>query len=79
MLWTFTTACLMACLLAWQAGYVCEIEAVFEAVYRAARTEWARFLHYSGGSRFDREFLIRIDAEIVEELQVALSKRSASP
>ena len=39
------------------------------SVYGASRSEWARFLRFSGGSRFDSEFLIRIDEGMVLELQ----------
>lgn len=60
---------LLACLLAWESGAVLEVKDVYAAVYEAASTDWARYLHFSGGSRLDREFLIRIDAELVTELE----------
>jgi hypothetical protein len=60
---------LLACLLAWEAGAVLEIAYVYRAVYEAAHNEWGRFLHFSGGSRLDREFLVRIDGQLVEELE----------
>jgi hypothetical protein len=66
------TLALHACLMALEQGEVLEVEQVFNAVYDAARTPWERFLHYSGGSRFDREFLIRVDAEMVSALERAL-------
>jgi hypothetical protein len=65
------TLALMGCLMAWEAGIVLEVGDVFDAVYRAAGTRWERFLHFSGGSRFDREFLIRIDDGALPELERA--------
>jgi hypothetical protein len=65
---------LLGCLLAWENDMTIEIEEMFDAAYSAAKTEWARFLHYSGGSRFDREFLIRIDKEALPALEEAVRK-----
>ncbi len=65
------TLALLGCLMAWEAGVVLEVADVFDAVYRAAETRWERFLHFSGGSRFDREFLIRIDDDALPELERA--------
>jgi hypothetical protein len=63
------TLALKACLLAWENGRSMEVGDAFDAVYRAARTPLDRHLHFSGGSRFDREFLIRIDDDLVAELE----------
>ncbi len=63
------TLALAACFLAWEHGRVCEIGAVFDCVYAAAKSRWESFLHYSGGSRFDREFMIRIDDGLAAELE----------
>lgn len=60
---------LLACLLAWESGAILEVKDVYAAVYEAAGTDWARYLHFSGGSRLDREFLVRIDSELVTELE----------
>ena len=68
------TCALLACLLAFEAGIVIEIEELFDAVFESGRGDLAKYLHFSGGSRFDREFLIRIDAEAGPELE----KRIAS-
>jgi hypothetical protein len=64
------TLALMGCLMAWEAGVVLEVADVFDAVYRATGTRWERFLHFSGGSRFDREFLIRMDNDALPELEL---------
>lgn len=63
---------LLACLIAWESGAVMEISGVFDAVYEAGRSQWSKYLHFSGGSRFDREFLIRVDPEALGELEKAV-------
>jgi hypothetical protein len=55
------TAALLACLIAWEEHRILEITQVFDAVYNAAKTDLGKHFHFSGGSRFDREFLIRVD------------------
>jgi len=70
------TCALLACCLAWESNFLLEIDEVFDAVYQAGRTEWSRYLHFSGGSRFDREFLIRIDPEALNELEKAVGGTS---
>ena len=64
------TLALKACLLAWENKRTMEVGDVFDAVYRFARqgSPLDQYLHFSGGSRFDREFLIRIDPGLVEHL-----------
>jgi hypothetical protein len=63
------TAALLGCLLSWESGIVIELSEMFDVVYRAAKSEWGKYLHFSGGSRFDREFLIRMDDEALERLE----------
>jgi hypothetical protein len=63
------TLALKACLMAWEHGCTMEVGDVFDAVYRAAREPIHEFLHFSGGSRFDREFLIRVDDEAITHLE----------
>ena len=60
---------MLACLLAWEAGVRLEIRETFDAVYQAATSRWGAYLHFSGGSRFDREFLIRIDEAALPALE----------
>src|ERR1051326_4737181 len=62
------TAATLACLLAWEAGILLEIDEVFDAVIQASDLPIGRFFHHSGGSRFDREFLIRIDKQAIDEI-----------
>jgi hypothetical protein len=60
---------LLACLIAWESGVLMEIAEIFDAVFEAGRGKWSKYLHFSGGSRFDREFLIRVDQEAAVELE----------
>jgi hypothetical protein len=71
------TVALVACLLAWEAGTALEIRQVFDAVYEAARSRWSGHLHFSGGSRFDREFLIRVDEAALRALEQHVSITAA--
>lgn len=66
---------MLACLMAWADGRRIELQEVFDTVYAAAKGEWESFLHFSGGSRFDQEFLIRVDHhEALPLLQKAVAK-----
>lgn len=58
-----------ACLMAWSSGTVLEISDVFDAVYAAARSEWSHHFRFSGGSRMDREFMIRVEPALVRDLE----------
>jgi hypothetical protein len=72
------TLALKAAVMAWESGAVVEIGDLFDATYRAAKSSLERHLHFSGGSRFDREFLIRIDPEIVPVLEAKLAETDTS-
>jgi len=69
------SAAVLACLLAFESGRVLEVSQVFDAVYAAASSELERFFRYSGGSRFDREFMINVDPAIISELDRSLEER----
>jgi hypothetical protein len=58
------TIAITACLLAWRQDAILELSTVMEVVQNAAKTEFGQFLHFSGGSRFDDEFLIRVDPKL---------------
>ena len=66
------TCALLACLNAWEAGKLIEIDQVFAAVFESGRGRWSKYLHFSGGSRFDKEFLVRVDREAITELEKAV-------
>jgi hypothetical protein len=63
------TGALLACLLAWEAGAIVEVDDVYDAVYGSAGSRWSSYLHFSGGSRFDKEFLVKVDDALVPELE----------
>lgn len=72
------TLALKACLMAWERGYTMEVGDVFDAVYRAAKQPIHEYLHFSGGSRFDREFLIRVDDEAITYLEQQIAVRGGA-
>lgn len=63
----------LACLLAFEQTEVIEVSQVFDAVYEAATSPWGEYLRYSGGSRMDREFLIKVDPGMVAALEQDLT------
>lgn len=73
------TVAFAGCLLALEEGRIAEIDHMFEAVYEAAKTELGEHLIFSGGSRFDREFLIRVRPEIELMLRARVDARRQSP
>jgi len=64
----------MACLLAYEDGAVLEVADLMASVLALARSPWADFLRFSGGSRFDREFLIKVSPKLQDELELDLGK-----
>ena len=62
------TVATLACVQAWLSGQILEIAEVFDAVEAAAQSKYGQFLHFSGGSRFDREFLIRVSPDLAAAL-----------
>jgi len=67
-----STVANLACLLAWEQGIVVEVSDLFDSVYAAKKSSWNEFLQMSGGSRFDREFVIRVRKGLVEQLEAKL-------
>lgn len=57
------TVALAGCLLAIEEGIIIEVNEMFEMMAEMAKSLYRPYLHYSGGSRLDREFLIRVDVE----------------
>jgi hypothetical protein len=73
------TVAIAACLLALEDARVVELDAMFEAVYAGAKTDLGDYLIFSGGSRFDREFLIRVKPEIVPPLRERVAREASVP
>jgi hypothetical protein len=63
------TVAIMACLLAFEDKKVLEVSRVFDVVYGSASSMWTQYMRFSGGSRFDREFMIRVDPELLDLLR----------
>lgn len=60
---------LLACLLATEEHSHLEVSDAYECIYAAAASKWSKYLHFSGGSRFDQEFLIRIEPGFLSRLE----------
>jgi hypothetical protein len=65
------TAALAACLECIVRGVVVEVADLLATVRSASHGPWARWLHYSGGSRFDDELLVRVEPELLTRLENA--------
>lgn len=66
------TAAFAGAMLALEAGRLMQIAQVFDSVYAAASGKWQPYLGFSGGSRFDREFLIRVDDRLEREISCTI-------
>jgi hypothetical protein len=66
------TVALAGCLLAWEEGWIVEIAEMFDLLRRMAGGPWRPYLEYSGGSRLDQEFLIKIRPGLIPALQSSL-------
>jgi hypothetical protein len=62
------TVALFACIRAWERNQIIELPAMLAIVTGSAKTNFGNYLHFSGGSRFDNEFLIRVDPKLRQEL-----------
>ena len=69
---------LLAAVLAAEESAILEISDVYECVYGAARSRWSPYLHFSGGSRFDSEFLIRLESGLEKQLLASVAAETAS-
>ena len=67
------TIALAGCLLAWEDGWIVEIDEMFDLLQRMAAGPWRPYLEYSGGSRLDQEFLIKIKPGLIPALEQAMS------
>ena len=69
------TIALAGCLLAWEAGWIIEVDEMFDLLQRMAAGPWRPYLEYSGGSRLDQEFLIKIKPGLIPALKVSLAAK----
>jgi hypothetical protein len=63
------TVALAGCLLALEDGWIVEIAEMFDLLRQMAAGPWRPYLEYSGGSRLDQEFLIKIKPGLTAALQ----------
>jgi hypothetical protein len=70
------TIALAGCLLAWEDGWIVEIDEMFDLLRRMAAGPWRPYLEYSGGSRLDQEFLIKIKPGLIPALEHAMSEKA---
>lgn len=70
------TVSLTGCLLALEDGRLAEIDTMFDAVRAGVKTELGEHLIFSGGSRLDGEFLIRVKPEAAAILRQRLQQTS---
>ena len=72
------TIALAGCLLALEEGWIIEVAEMFDLMRRMAAGPWRPYLEYSGGSRLDQEFLIKIKPSLIPSLEDALRREAAS-
>jgi hypothetical protein len=63
------TVAVMGCLLALNDGWIVEVADMFRLMQRMAAGPWRPYLEYSGGSRLDQEFLIKVRPDLVRTLE----------
>jgi hypothetical protein len=66
---------LAGCLLALEDGWVVEVAEMFDLLRRMAAGPWRPYLEYSGGSRLDQEFLIKIKPGLISALESELKSK----
>jgi hypothetical protein len=70
------TIAVMGCLLALEDGWIVEVADMFRLLQRMAAGPWRPYLEYSGGSRLDQEFLIKVRPGLIDALEGELAKES---
>lgn len=68
------TVAVMGCLLALEDGWIVEVADMFRLLQRMAAGPWRPYLEYSGGSRLDQEFLIKVRPDLVRVLDAELAR-----
>jgi hypothetical protein len=59
----------MGCLLALEDGWIVEVAEMFRLLQRIAAGPWRPYLEYSGGSRRDQEFLMKVRPDLIRILE----------
>jgi hypothetical protein len=66
------TVALAGCLLALEEGWIVEVADMFKTLRDMAAGPWRPYLEYSGGSRLDQEFLIKVKPGLIPALKKEL-------
>lgn len=66
------TVALTGCLLALEEGWIVEVADMFRTLRDMAAGPWRPYLEYSGGSRLDQEFLIKVKPGLIPVLKKEL-------
>ena len=53
-------------------AWIIEVAEMFDVLRRMAAGPWRRYLEYSGGSRLDQEFLIKVKPDLIPALEKEL-------
>lgn len=69
------TVAQLACLLAIESGVRIETAEMFRVVYDVPKGAYAPYFAFSGGSRFDAEFMIRVEPALLQVLERDVSTR----
>lgn len=72
------TVALAGCLLALEEGWLIEVAEMFSLLQRMAAGPWRPYLEYSGGSRLDQEFLIKVKPTLLPALQAEVGAGPAT-
>jgi hypothetical protein len=70
------TVAVMGCLLALEDGWIVEVADMFRLLQRMAAGPWRPYLEYSGGSRLDQEFLIKVRPDLARALEDELAGKA---
>ncbi len=62
------------CVMALVDGWVIEVDQMFQVLREMAAGPWRKYLEYSGGSRLDQEFLIKVKPEIISAIELELGR-----
>ncbi|REJ92337.1 MAG: hypothetical protein DWQ34_13185 [Planctomycetota bacterium] len=76
------TIALAGCLLGLEEGWIIEIAEMFSVLRTMAAGPWRPYLEYSGGSRLDQEFLIKVKPGLIDAIEEQLpptSQRERTP
>lgn len=72
------TVAVAGSLLALEEGWIIEVAEMFDLLRRMAAGPWRQYLEYSGGSRLDQEFLIKVKPGLLPAIERELRCKAVS-